>query len=107
MAPSENSTRIILQGPDEWESWSEKLKARAISDNIWKYVNLDTDELEEEPPVPDIGKYPRRQIIGQSSQSLSAGRSRRLAEETSHRLWNPHLSINTSYSHLNVHTLLS
>lgn len=82
MAPSENPTRMILQGPDEWESWSEKLKARAISDNIWKYVNPDTDdELEEEPPMPDIGKYPRRQITGQSSQSPSAGRSRRLAEE--------------------------
>ncbi|KID80829.1 gag protein [Metarhizium guizhouense ARSEF 977] len=82
MTPSENPTRMILQGPDEWESWSEKLKARAISDNIWKYVNPDTDdELEEEPPMPDVGKYPRRQIIGQSSQSPSAGRSRRLAEE--------------------------
>ncbi|EFZ03863.1 hypothetical protein X797_012316 [Metarhizium robertsii] len=81
MAPTEKSSRMILQGPDEWESWSEKFKARAISDNIWKYANPETDdELEEEPPMPDIGKYPRRQIIGQDGQSPSTGRSRRTAE---------------------------
>ncbi|KAK8912100.1 hypothetical protein VCV18_012814 [Metarhizium anisopliae] len=70
---------MILQGPDEWESWSEKFKARAISDNIWKYVNPDTDdELEDEPPMPDVGKYPRRQIIDSGNQG--AGRSRRVTE---------------------------
>ncbi|KID83902.1 hypothetical protein MGU_08874 [Metarhizium guizhouense ARSEF 977] len=58
-----------------------KAKARAISDNIWIYANPDTDdELEDEPPMPDVGKYPRRQIIGQSSHSPSTGRSRRIAE---------------------------
>jgi hypothetical protein len=76
MAHTEKSCKMILQGPDEWESWSEKFKARAISDNIWKYANPDTDdELEEEPPMPDVGKYPRRQIIEQG-----AGRSRRITE---------------------------
>jgi hypothetical protein len=79
MAPAEQSTKMILQGPDEWESWSEKFKARAISDNIWKYVSPDTDdELEEEPPMPDVGKYPRRQIIDSGNQG--AGRSRRVTE---------------------------
>uniref|UniRef100_A0A1Y1L8Q8 Uncharacterized protein n=1 Tax=Photinus pyralis TaxID=7054 RepID=A0A1Y1L8Q8_PHOPY len=79
MVPTEKSCKMILQGPDEWESWSEKFKARAISDNIWKYVNPDTDdELEDEPPMPDVGKYPRRQIIDSGNQG--AGRSRRVTE---------------------------
>lgn len=81
MAPTEKSTKMTLQGPDEWESWNEKLKARAISDDIWKFVNPDTDdELEPEPPMPDVGKYPRRELIDpsdQGSQLPSAGRSRR------------------------------
>ncbi|KJZ67988.1 hypothetical protein HIM_12622 [Hirsutella minnesotensis 3608] len=77
---------MTLQGPDEWESWSEKFKARAISDNIWNYVNPDTDDkLDEEPEMPDVGKYPRRQIIvttnpnNHGSQSQSEGRSRRIS----------------------------
>lgn len=79
MAPMEKSCKMILQGPDEWESWSEKFKARAISDNIWKYANPDTDdELEDEPPMPDVGKYPRRQILDSGNQG--AGRSRRTTE---------------------------
>src|ERR1700761_1922185 len=83
MAHTEKSSNMILQGPDEWESWSEKFKARAISDNIWNYANSDTDdELVDEPPMPDVGKYPRRQIIEQG-----AGRGRRITEaDQSHTL---------------------
>lgn len=81
MVPTEKSAKMTLQGPDEWESWNERLKARAISDNIWKFVNPDTDdELELEPPMPNVGRYPRREIIDpsdQESQSHSTGRSRR------------------------------
>ncbi|KAJ2971917.1 hypothetical protein NQ176_g7456 [Zarea fungicola] len=84
MVPTEKSTKMTLQGPDEWESWNEKLKARAISENIWKFVNPDTDdELDQEPPMPDVGRYPRREVIDpsdQESQSHSAGRSRRTVD---------------------------
>ncbi len=49
-------TEVLLKGPKDWERWLALIRSKAIHEEVWDYVNPDTDALNlpvfEPPSAP-------------------------------------------------------
>jgi hypothetical protein len=57
--PSQNTAKIILDDPMDWEKWNQRCLAQARGLHLYDYFVNDKPLLEE-PKRPEIADYPHK-----------------------------------------------
>jgi hypothetical protein len=50
------STNLILTSSKDWDDWMARIRAKAVRDHIWKYIDPEASEpkIPEEPQRPEL-----------------------------------------------------
>jgi hypothetical protein len=74
MAASQNTEKIALNGPDDWEVWSSQFKAKAVASEIWDLIDPDAEERASftgKPVPPKVEDYDKRRIQRETRSASS------------------------------------
>jgi hypothetical protein len=56
--------KVSLQGPEDWETWNNQFKSKAISTDLWKFISSngeeETEPFTEKPIPPNISNYDKK-----------------------------------------------
>ncbi len=62
-------TEVLLKGSKDWERWLALIRSKAIHEEVWDYVNPDTDALDlpvfEPPSAPTSSRCSRQPYCNQ------------------------------------------